>query len=230
MKRITFIAAAVGLVASASAQAQNGQTIVESQCIACHAVVKPEKPGLTHLWERKGPDLHYAGSKFNQAWLESWLQEPTRIRSAGELYTKHIKATDAEDAVDETTLKPHLQLSAADAKAAAEYLMTLTAPDGLVQPDAYKGGKVNARMGAMFFNKLRGCGACHSAEPDAGAASGAELYTAAERLQPDYIYAYIKDPQAFDPGIWMPTLDLSEPDLQRLTGYIVQLNSKGATP
>jgi len=230
MKRATVIAAVVGLAASASGHAQNGQAIIESQCIACHAVVKPDKAGIDHLWERKGPDLHYAGSKFNQAWLESWLQNPARIRPAGEFYTKHLKATDAEDAVDESTLQPHMQLVAADAKAAAEYLMSLKAPDGLVQAGAFKGGKVSPSMGAMFFNKLRGCGACHSAAAGAGGASGAELHTAAERLQPDYIYAYIKDPQAFDQGIWMPTLGLSEPDLQRLTGYIVQLNGKGATP
>lgn len=230
MKRATVIAAVVGLAASASAQAQNGQALVESQCIACHAVAKPDKAGIAHLWERKGPDLHYAGSKFNQAWLESWLRNPTRIRPAGELYVKHVKATDAEDAVDEATLEAHMKLSPADAKTAAGYLMSLKAPDGLVQAGAFKGGKVSPSMGAMFFNKLRGCAACHSAVPGKGGSSGAELQTAAERLQPDYIYAYIKDPQAFDPGIWMPTLNLSEPDLQRLTGYIVQLNGKGATP
>jgi len=123
MKRATVIAAVVGLAASASGHAQNGQSIVESQCIACHAVAKPDKAGIDHLWERKGPDLHYAGSKFNQAWLESWLQNPARIRPAGELYTKHLKATDAEDAVDETTLQPHVKLSAADAKAAAERVL-----------------------------------------------------------------------------------------------------------
>ncbi len=230
MKRSIFVAAALGLAATGNAAAQTGSEIIQSQCVACHAVSKPENPGIQHLWERQGPDLHYAGSKFNQDWLETWLENPVRIRPGGELYTKHLKTTDEEDAIDETTLKPHMKLSAGDAKAAAAYLMTLKAPEDLVVSGAYKGGKVNARMGAMFFNKLRGCGACHTATPGHGGASGPELITAAERLQPDYIYSYIKHPQAFDAGVWMPTLELSEADLQRLTGYIVQLSSKGANP
>jgi mono/diheme cytochrome c family protein len=228
MKFSIIAAVVVGLGASVSASAQDGRTLVESQCTTCHSITKPDNPGIDHLWERKGPDLYYAGSKFNQAWLETWLTDPVRIRPAGEFYTKHVKATDAEDAVDESTLKPHVKLSAADAKAAADYLMTLKAADGLVQTGAYKDKKVNARMGKMFFVKLRGCGACHADSADVSAASGPELYTAGERLQPDFIYSYIKNPQSFDAGIWMPLLPLSEPDLQRLTGYIVQLNAKGA--
>lgn len=230
MKYTAVVIAALGLAVSATADAQNGQTIVESQCVACHAVTRPDKPGLDHLWQRKGPDLYYAGSKFNQAWLESWLAKPTRIRPGGEFYTRHVKATAAEDTIDASSLEPHMQLSAEDAKAVAGYLMTLKAADGLVETGAFKNAPVSPSMGAMFFNKLRGCGACHSAKSGAGGASGPELHTAGERLQPDYIYSYIKNPQAFDPGVWMPRLTLSEPDLQRLTGYIVQLNGKGATP
>jgi mono/diheme cytochrome c family protein len=84
-------------------------------------------------------------------------------------------------------------------------------------------------MGEMFFVKLRGCGACHQSKPGVGGFSGPELYTAGARLQPDFIYAYIKDPQKIDPHIWMPTLALSEPDLQRLTSYIAHLGQPAET-
>lgn len=202
-----------------------GTGILKSQCINCHAIEKPDNASLDRLWQRKGPDLYYAGSKFNKAWLEKWLQNPVRIRPAGELYTKHIKGGDKEDVVDESTMAAHVKLSQADAEAAAEALMALTGPAGLVSKGAFKGEKVSISMGAMFFNKLRGCAACHQAKPGTGGSSGPELYTAAERLQPDYIYSYIKNPQAIDPHIWMPTLNLAEPDLQRLTGYILQLSA-----
>lgn len=173
----------------------------------------------------EGPDLYYAGSKFNKPWLVKWLQDPARIRPAGEFYTKHIKGSDKEDVVDESTLTPHVKLSKADAEAVADALMALTGPADLVTKGAFKGDKVSMSMGAMFFNKLRGCAACHQAKPGTGGSSGPELYTAGERLQPDYIYSYIKNPQAIDPHIWMPTLNLAEPDLQRLTGYILQLSA-----
>jgi len=213
--------------AAASVQAADnpGAGLLKSQCISCHAIVKPDNASLDRLWERKGPDLYYAGSKFNKAWLEKWLQNPVRIRPAGEFYTRHVKGSDKEDVVDESTMVAHVKLSKADAEAVAEALMALTGPADLVRKGAFKGDKVSMSMGAMFFNKLRGCAACHQAKPGTGGSSGPELYTAAERLQPDYIYSYIKNPQAIDPHIWMPTLNLAEPDLQRLTGYILQLSA-----
>ncbi len=226
MKLHIFAALSFGLIAAPSVVlAGNGMDILKSQCMSCHATVKPEKAGLDHIWERKGPDLYYAGSKYNKSWLVKWLQDPIRIRPAGEFYRKHVKPGDKEDVVDESTLTPHLKLSKTDAEAVAEALMALTAPVGLVNKGAFKNEKVSMTMGAMFFNKLRGCGACHMAKPGTGGLSGPELYTGGERLQADYIYSYIKDPQKFDPHIWMPTLNLAEPDLQRLTGYILQLSA-----
>jgi len=226
MKLHIFAALSLGFIAAPlAAWAGNGADILKSQCISCHATVKPEKPGLDHIWERKGPDLYYAGSKFNKPWLVKWLQDPVRIRPAGEFYRKHVKPGDKEDVVDESTLTPHMKLSKTDAEAVADALMALTGPAGLVNKGAFKGEKVSMAMGGMFFNKLRGCGACHMAKPGTGGLSGPELYTGGERLQADYIYSYIKDPQKFDPGVWMPTLNLAEPDLQRLTGYILQLSA-----
>ena len=226
MKLFFSSIAFLGTVTFASgAAAADGMEILKSQCLSCHAIAKPDNAGLQHLWDRKGPDLYYAGSKFNKAWLVKWLESPTQIRPAGELYTKHVKPGDKEDVVDESALTPHLKLSKSDAEAAAEALMTLTGPAGLVDKGAFKGEKVSMGMGSMFFGKLRGCGACHMAKSGTGGRSAPELYTAGERLQADYVYSYIKTPQKFDPHIWMPTLNLAEPDLQRLTGYILQLSA-----
>lgn len=227
MMKVSVLAAlGLGLNACPALAAENvGAGILKSQCVSCHAIAKPESASRDRLWERKGPDLYYAGSKFNKPWLEKWLQNPVRIRPAGELYTKHVKGGDKEDVVDEATLSPHVKLSTVDAEAVAEALMALTGPADLVDKGAFKGEKVSMSMGGMFFGKLRGCGACHMAKPGTGGSSGAELYTASERLQPNYVYSYIKNPQKFDPHIWMPTLNLAEPDLQRLTGYILQLNT-----
>lgn len=230
--KLRNLVAVAGLLSSCFvspvALAQGG--ILETQCAACHALRKPETFDLDRLWQRQGPDLYYAGSKFNRPWLEKWLQNPVRIRAGGVLYRRHVKAGEKDDGIDESGLQPHLKLSAADAAAAADALMVLKAPEDVVSQGAYKDGKVSASMGAMFFNKLRGCSACHQSKPDVGGRSGPELYTAAARLQPDYIYSYMQHPQKIDPLVWMPDLSLSEPDAQRLTGYILQLGESGAKP
>lgn len=229
MPRFPTLAVMACLAALPAAAVAGGAETLQSQCAGCHALAKPADAGLSHIWERKGPDLFYAGSKFQRDWLLQWLQNPTPIRPAGELYTRHVKAGDKHDVIDTASLAPHPKLAAADAAAVADALLTLTAPE-LVAKGAFKGEKVSPTMGAMFFSKLRGCGACHTAASTTGGQSGPELNTAGRRLQADFIYAYIKDPQKFDPHVWMPTLNLAEPDLQRLTGYLVQLNVPEAQP
>lgn len=230
MKPHLCIPMVVGLLALGVAAPSAADGILEAQCAACHTLKAPDKSDIGRLWQRQGPDLHYAGSKFNADWLEKWLQDPVRIRPAGELYTRHVKSGEKEDVIDEAGLKPHVKLSAADAKSAAAALMALKAPEELIPPGSFKGGKVSASMGAMFFSKLRGCSGCHQGSPDTGGRSAPELYTAAARLQPDYIYSYMKHPQKIDPRVWMPDLSLSDPDAQRLTGYILMLGETGEKP
>ncbi|MBE7526811.1 MAG: cytochrome c [Nitrosomonas sp.] len=211
---------------SLGTQAANVPEVLQSKCASCHALTQPESTSLDRLWERKGPDLYYAGSKFNKDWLVKWLQNPVKIRPAGEFYRKHVKPGTKEDVVDESSLTAHPELITAEAEAAANALMTLTGPADLVEKGAFKNQKVTTAMGAMYFNKLRGCSACHTTAPGKGGLSGPEIATAGERLQPDFIYSYIKDPQKIDKGIWMPKLDISDADLQKLTSYIVQLSAK----
>ncbi|MES2163331.1 MAG: cytochrome c [Pseudomonadota bacterium] len=199
--------------------------LLSQQCVACHAIAKPDHATLDRLWERKAPDLYYAGSKFNRPWLVNWLQNPTTLRAGGVMYAKSVKASadKSADVIDPALVPAHLKLSAADATTAADLLMTLKG-DGLVTPGAYK-NEAAGSMAAMLFSKLRGCTSCHMAKPGGAPTSGPELHTAGERLQPDFVVAYINNPQKFDDHTWMPSLGLTDADVQKLTGYISTLKS-----
>src|SRR3546814_7739389 len=96
---------------------------------------------------------------------------------------------------------------------------------GLVPEGAYKTEAANMTMGKLAFGKLRGWVACHQDAQGQGGLSGPQLYDAGQRLRPDYVLTYTKDPQKFDPHVWMPTLTLSEHDLQRLDRKSTRLNS-----
>src|SRR5690242_2327688 len=160
MRCVVLMTLGLSLYATA-ALAADGQQLLQSHCVSCHALVRPAEFSVQRLWERKGPDLYYAGSKFNKAWLVQWLQAPRRLRPAGELYAKHIKPGAERDVIDETTLTPHGKLSQADAESVAEALMALSGPPGLVEKGAFKNEPVNATLGGLFFTKLRGCASCH---------------------------------------------------------------------
>lgn len=216
-------------LAPALAAAASGPEILQSQCASCHALSKPADASIDRLWSRKGPDLWYAGVKFNKDWLVQWLQSPTVIRPAGVMYRNAVKPGEpgANDAIDPGQVPAHMQLNAADAGAAADALLALGTDAGLVEKGAFKQEAPNA-MAALLFNKLRGCSSCHAAKSDGPPHSGPELFSAGDRLQPDYVVEYTRDPQKFDPHIWMPKLELTDADIQRLTAYLMTLKQAGA--
>lgn len=225
MRRVFILAGVLALAAATPVAAQVPAELA-AQCGGCHALEKPAAPTVDRLWTRKGPDLWYAGAKFNRDWLERWLQKPTVIRPGGVLWFKYARPGDPRDTLDAAAVPPHPAIEAAAAAKLADALMTLKG-DGAVTGGAFRAEGANLTMGKLAFGKLRGCVACHQDKPGQGGVSGPQLYDAGERLQPDYVHAYVKDPQAFDRFVWMPRLGLSEPDLQRLTAYIASLK---ATP
>lgn len=209
----------------ATVDAQAAGPDLTTQCASCHALAKPADATLDRLWTRKGPDLWYAGDKFNRDWLVAWLQNPTTIRPGGVLWFKHAKAGDPHDTIDSAAVEKHPKVEAAAAERLADALLALQS-GGLVANGAYKPEAANMMMGKLAFDKLRGCSSCHQGQAGQGGLSGPELYDAGKRLRPDYVIAYIRNPQQFDPHVWMPAQTLSDPDLQRLTGYVTSLGKE----
>ncbi len=213
---------------SAWAGEDAGMNLLNNRCASCHNLRGPAPSSIHALWARKAPDLFYAGNKFRRKWLISWLQKPVRIRPAGEFYADHIKPGPKRDMVDESTLKPHLALSAADAKLAADALMKLRAHDDLIAKEQVPEGTISTSMGSLVFDKFLGCMACHRIRKDFGGLSGPELYTAGERLKPRFMASYIRSPQAWDPKIWMPNKHVSDTRIIQLVHYLQALSKGGS--
>lgn len=209
-----------------AALAADGNAILNKDCASCHNLKGPAPQTLKDLWARKGPDLFYAGNKYKEEWLVSWLQKPTRIRPAGEFYQDHIKRGDKQDVVDTATLPNHAALSKADATAVASALMQLKPKSDLIAKEKIEPGTISDFMGKMVFDKFLGCMACHRVEPDEGGLSGPELYTASKRLQPEFIASYIRSPQAWDPKIWMPNKHVSDVNIRKLVYFLEVIGEK----
>ncbi|MGA9665859.1 MAG: cytochrome C [Gallionella sp.] len=215
------------LVLPLVASAADGMSILQKDCVTCHNLKGPAPQTLQALWDRKGPDLFYAGNKYRQEWLVDWLQKPQRIRPAGEFYGKHIKPGQKRDEVDATTLENHVALSKDDAAAVAAVLMKLKPHDDLIAKEKIEPATISKQMGEMAFDKFQGCMACHRIEPDYGGLSGPEVYTAGKRLQPEFIASYIRSPQAWDPLIWMPNKHVNDANIQKLVNYMELLSQGG---
>lgn len=221
----TFVATL--LFTSNAIAGEKGMAILEQKCSSCHDIKGPSPTSVEEATKRQGPDLFYGGIKYKEDWLVSWLQKPVRIRPAGFMYFNHIKAGEKEDLVDENTLKPHIKVSIKEAEMIAETLMSFKAKEELVEKNALNDDPPSSFMGEMHFDKFSGCLACHQIEPEYGGYSGPEVYTIGNRLQADYIYSFIKKPEAFDKRTIMPNKELSEKALQIITKYIISLREEG---
>lgn len=202
--------------------------MLQKDCASCHNLSHPAVQTLKAAFAKKGPDLSYAGNKYRQAWLVTWLQKPVRIRPAGMYYGSHIKPGVKSDEIDTTTLANHVALSQADATAIADELMKLKPHDDLIAKEKIEPGTITKQMGEMNFDKFWGCMACHLIEPEYGGLSGPELYTAAQRLQPEFMASFIRNPQAWEPKTWMPNKELSDSSILKMVRYFEVLSKESA--
>ena len=178
------------------AASQEAQALYQEKCLSCHAVSQTKKFSIKERAAIKGMPLWFAGSKFTETWLESWLASPEPIY--GVMWGTLDKGAYTHPAVD-----------AAEAKQLAGYLVTLV--DTQVQPGSTSPlpksrGKRRSILGrtAQLFEKHQGCYACHrylnKRGQELGGFSGPSLVKASQRLQPDWVYAFLKAPRRYYPN------------------------------
>ncbi len=177
-----------------SSFAATGEDVFKSNdCGTCHGMTGTPSQSFAEQQAKKGPDLWYAGSKFQAPWLESYLQEPALIRPL------------TFGSITEKSSLQHPTLSAADSKAVTEYLVSLQSP--AVTQGVIKGGKKNVR-GKILFKTKQACYGCHrvpeKAGKESGGFSGPGFIGAGQRLQGDWINSFLTDPTAFVGGGRMP--------------------------
>lgn len=204
------IGAALLVTMTAPSYAGGGDAIFKKDCASCHYTDGPAKEKtIADQLAKKGPELFYAGSKFQKDWLAAWLQDPKPIRPM-----KYNSLT-------EKNAGDHPKASAADAAALTDYLMGLTS-------SKVAAGKIKAKNSPLArnnFNKKMPCTGCHQTESKGkvtGGLSGPSLVGAAKRLNPDWVYAYLTDVNTFKPVRDMPDFSkaLNPKALEGLAAYI----------
>ena len=181
------------------------------ECTACHYTDGPAKEKtIDDQLAKKGPELWYAGGKFQREWLQAWLQDPAPIRQM------------KFNSVTEMNAGDHPKLAEGDAANVTDFLMSLTS-------DAVEAGIVKPKKnpkGRLIFTKKMPCSGCHQYEGRKkklmGGRSGPSLVGAGRRLNPDWIYAYLLTPEIFKPVKAMPVFVglLSEKDMKNVAAYV----------
>ena len=205
------IGAAMLVMTTASVFAAGDAVFKDKNCNSCHYTTGPaQEKSIADQLAKKGPELWYAGSKFQKDWLVAWLQDPKPLR---ELKYNSLSEKNAGD---------HPKLSAGEAGEVAGVLMGLTS-------DVVKAGVIKAKYSPkakLVFTKKMPCSGCHK-YPDkrgniSGGLSGPTLVGASTRLNPDWIYAYLANTKTFKPFRDMPDFagPLSDADMKKVSAYV----------
>ncbi|QPJ60788.1 MAG: cytochrome c [Candidatus Nitronauta litoralis] len=195
----------------------------KNKCTQCHRL-SPDTP----LEQRKGPDLFFAGDKFQASWLVNWLQQPDPIRlsgfiaDAGFLKGKPSIAT------------PHPKLEKESAETIVENLMKLKSgalentPTAELEEPLSKGKRFKFKI---LFEREYGCISCHQsvnlAGQPRGGVSGPILLDAGDRLNAGWVYHWLKNPEVFEKRGRMPRFKLNEEELKALTRYVMWHKKSG---
>ena len=195
-----------------------GQAVFEAKgCTACHYTEGPAREKtIDDQLAKKGPELWYAGSKFQAEWLAGWLADPQPIRPM------------KFNSLTEENPGDHPALAGDDAVQVFDFLMSLTS-------DAVEAGSVKPKKnpkGRQIFTKKMPCSGCHQSAGRkgviSGGRSGPSLADAGVRLNPDWILAYLLKPEVFKPVKMMPVFVglLSDKDMKNVASYVANFKPK----
>lgn len=216
--RTTFIfpaclAIVINLFSPQMARAQNlvptpdavktGATLyTELRCGLCHNV---SATGLNIP-----PSLANVGDKFQTAWLEAYLKTP---------YRRRWESTGLRP----TLRMPNFLLRENEARALSAYL-SAQHDSTRSKRSAFEFQKIDSTRVAegKEIYKEYACYGCHKIAGEGGEV-GPDLNEVGRRLRPEYLAAFLRNPQAFIPGTPMKISELWEEEVQALVAYLMSL-------
>ena len=194
------------------------EEISNKECRSCHRFSLNEK------YSNKGPDLFYAGNKYYQIWLENFLQSPAVIRELA--YSSQLGL------LGKKTKKnwSHIFLTKGESKRVSNFLMTLRITGlEMGKVDKKKLSKSERSHGKILFERDFSCISCHRAlnlvGKIRGGVSGASMVNSGLRLNPDWVFNWLKNPKKFFSESGMPVYNLNEETAVLITKYILSIRT-----
>ncbi len=181
-------------------------------CYACHKI---DYPAFSDL-PRPGPSLNKVASKTNAGWAYKWIEAPRDFHP--------------------TTFMPHFffqeniqgelneERQRAEIRATVAYIWDRSEKIDYPVPPAG-----SAARGELLFNSV-GCTGCHLLDgeatrdqffPQINRMHGPNLIRTGSKVDPGWLFAWLKDPKSFNPETRMPSLRLTDQEAADLVAYLM---------
>jgi mono/diheme cytochrome c family protein len=191
------------------------QLLAKYNCIACHQLQGIDRPAML------GPDLSNVGYKVSRAWIYKWLKDPRTLTDADGNVSVNGVAMDPR--------MPKFQLTELELRVLSAYLSVQRSrrPESArVSMAVAKTGDA-ADQGQVRFNQMF-CVTCHAIAVERGGETkliggdiGPELTKVGSKVNPEWLVAWLRDPQGYLEHTRMPRYEWSDKDLYQVSQYIL---------
>lgn len=198
------------------------QMLAEYNCVGCHRLVGVDPPAIL------GPDLTNLGTKVGREWIYKWLKEPrTIVDGSGHAVVNGVET-------EEEPRMPFFRLTEGELRGLSAYLSSRKGTPVVpykFDPRVVAAWEKNPELvdqGEVRFRQMF-CSTCHSlAVTRAGETKlvggdiGPELTKAGSKVNPDWLVAWLRNPQAYLPNSQMPRYEWSDEDLYKVSQYVLK--------
>ncbi len=177
------------------------------RCLSCHQI--------RESGELLASDLTFEGNRVNREWLYHYLNKPYSMRRML------------------TIAMPIFHFPDDESQLMADYIANVFVDGEMGVKWHQDGDKADAERGQALFD-AKGCIACHQMHGTGGDV-GPSLTTqvpefpqgtwVGDKLRGEWVYTWLKNPQAMLPDTIEPNLDLSDQDALDLTAFILSLKN-----
>lgn len=188
------------------------QLVLESGCYGCHEIKGYTDP------PKIGPVLNSLTAKTTPEWIYRWVRNP-------EDYNPH-------------TRMPNFAFGEPDAEAITAYLVNIGGETDYSPQrprGSFAGG--SASRGKDLFEAV-GCQACHvaggftSVRDERGTSYDVapELTRVGSKVNPDWLFDWLKNPRHYNPTTRMPSLRLTDDEARNLVAYLMSMKDDRNLP
>ncbi len=181
---------------------QGRATLARYGCVQCHTVKSPD--GTIIKATQDAPALSHVADKTTREWVYAWLKDP--------------------QAYAVSTTMPNFQLKDEEARDISAFLMANSTPVvGDTAPETAHKAADPAAGGSLYGEAF--CSSCHAVQNAAGNLVGGnvgpELTHIGNKVKPDWLRAWVRNPRVYDAATEMPHYRFNDQQLEVMEGFLL---------